>query len=83
MLLASLFWLYAGASIAVGCVLFRMISRRLPQLDLVSFPLAIVMCCALYPTLFDLRFSETQAAFLLAIQALTWWGPRGWTCSCC
>ena len=77
LLLASLFWLYAGASLAVGCLLFRLISRRLPQLDLISFPLAIVMCCALYPTLFDLRFSETQAAFLLALQGVDLVGAQG------
>ncbi|HCA24528.1 MAG TPA: apolipoprotein N-acyltransferase [Pseudomonas sp.] len=77
LLLASLFWLYAGASLAVGCVLFRLISRRLPQLDLISFPLALVIACALYPTLFDLRFSETQAAFVLAIQGVDLVGAQG------
>ncbi|MGI3129517.1 apolipoprotein N-acyltransferase [Halopseudomonas pachastrellae] len=76
-MLASLFWLFAGASIAAGCLLFRLISRRLPQLDLLSFPLVIVVVCALYPTLFDIRFSETQAAFVLAIQGIDLVGAQG------
>ncbi len=76
-LLAALFWVYCGAAIGVGCLLYRWLSLRLPQFALISFPLALVGSCALFPGLFDIRFSETQTAFLVAIQAVDLVGAQG------
>lgn len=76
-LLAALFWIYCGAAIGLGCLLYRWLARRLPQLVLLSFPLSIVGVCALFPGLFDIRFSETQAAFLIAIQGADVVGAQG------
>lgn len=76
-LLAASFWLYCGAAIGLGCLLYRWLARCLPQWGLLSFPLSIVGVCALFPGLFDIRFSETQAAFLIAIQGVDLVGAQG------
>lgn len=76
-LLSALFWLYCGAAIGLGCLVYRWLARRLPQLILLSFPLSIVGVCAMFPGLFDIRFSETQVAFLIAIQGADMVGAKG------
>ncbi len=76
-LLAVLFWSYIGAATALGCVFYRWLSDRLPGLDLLSFPAAIVAVLSVYPLLFQTHFAEAQVFFLPGIQAVDLVGAQG------
>lgn len=76
-LLSLGFWLYAGFSLALACLLFRWITLQLRGWELLSFPLCIVGTMALYPLLFQTHFAEAQAEFLTGLQALDLVGAKG------
>ena len=76
LLLGFLFWCYAGLSVALSCLLFRWVSRRLPAWDLLSFPVCMVVIMGFYPLLFGVYYAEAQARFLLALQGVSLFGVQ-------
>ena len=76
LLLAAIFWGYAGFSIGLSCLLFRWVSRRLPDWDLLSFPICMVAIIGLYPLLFGAYYAEAQAQFLPALQGVSLLGVQ-------
>ncbi|SDR69817.1 Apolipoprotein N-acyltransferase [Halopseudomonas xinjiangensis] len=76
-LLAVFFWSYVGGATALGCVLYRWLSERLPGLDVLSFPCAILAVLSAYPLLFQTHFAEAQVFFLPGIQAVDLVGAQG------
>lgn len=70
------FWLYAGLSLGLGCVLFRWLTQRLGGWELLSFPLSLVTVMGLYPLLFQTHFAEAQVAFLLGLQGVDLGGAK-------
>lgn len=77
LLLGFAFWLYAGLSIGFGCLLYRWLDKRLPNLQLLSFPLSVVLVMTLYPLLFETHFAEAQAGFLIGLQGVSLVGAKG------
>ncbi|TVP93565.1 MAG: apolipoprotein N-acyltransferase [Pseudomonadaceae bacterium] len=75
--LAAMFWIYAGLSLAFGCLLAHHLRRALPSWQFISFPLAIVVSMGLFPLLFESRFAEAQTGFLLALQGVDLVGAQG------
>lgn len=76
-LLSLGFWLYAGFSLGLACLLFRWLTLRLGGLELLGFPLCLVSVMAVYPLLFQTHFAEAQAAFLPGLQAVDLVGAKG------
>lgn len=76
-LLAAVFWVYAGTVIGLACLAYRWLRQWLPGLDVVIFPLCIVSSIAIYPLLFETHFSEAQASFLPAVQGVALIGATG------
>lgn len=77
MLLAAVFWVYAGLVIGLASLTYRWLRQWLVGLDVITFPLCIVASIALYPLLFETHFSEAQASFLPAIQGVALIGATG------
>lgn len=75
--LSLVFWLYAGLSMGLGCLLFRWLSLRLRGWELLTFPLCLVSTMAVYPLLFQTHFAEAQAQFLSGLQAVDMVGAKG------
>lgn len=76
-LLAAVFWIYAGTVIGLACLAYRWLRQWLPGLEVITFPLCIVASIAIYPLLFETHFSEAQASFLPAIQGVALIGATG------
>ncbi|WP_373185835.1 hypothetical protein, partial [Halopseudomonas sp.] len=76
-LLSLGFWLYAGLSLGLACLLFHWLTRRLGGAELLSFPLCLVGVMAVYPLLFQTHFAEAQSSFLPALQAVDLVGAKG------
>jgi apolipoprotein N-acyltransferase len=74
--MAVLFWCYAGISTALGCVLYRWLSLRMPGLEVLIFPLCIIASVTLYPSLFEIHFAEVQTHFLPALQGVALLGVQ-------
>ncbi|WP_157719026.1 apolipoprotein N-acyltransferase [Halopseudomonas salegens] len=75
--LASLFWIYAGLALGVGCLLAQFLRRAFPAWQFVTFPLALVVSMGVFPLLFETRFAEAQTGFLLALQGVDLVGAQG------
>ncbi|MEH6563923.1 MAG: apolipoprotein N-acyltransferase [Halopseudomonas sp.] len=75
--LATLFWLYTGLAVGFACLLYRWLAQRLPNWDLLTFPLVISAVMAIFPQLFVTDFAEGQARFLLALQGVDLLGAQG------
>jgi apolipoprotein N-acyltransferase len=75
--LAILFWVYAGLSTALACILYRWLANHLPNLEILLFPLCIIASVTLYPSLFEIHFAEGQAGFLPALQGVSLVGVQG------
>lgn len=76
-LLAVLFWSYVGMATAIGCLLYRWLSSRLPGLDVLSFPAALLAVLSIYPLLFQTHFAEAQVFFLPGLQGVDLIGAQG------
>ena len=76
-LLAVVFWSYVGLATAFGCALYRWLDRRLPGLEVVSFPTAILAVMSVYPLLFETHFAEAQVFFLPGLQGVDLVGAQG------
>ncbi|MFN3581540.1 MAG: apolipoprotein N-acyltransferase [Pseudomonas sp.] len=76
LVLGLAFWCYAGLSVGLSALLFRWVSRRLPNWDLLSFPLCMVVLMNFYPLLFGVYYAEAQSQFLLGLQGVALLGVK-------
>ena len=76
-ILAGLFWLYTGLALGFSCLLYRWLALRVPNWDLLTFPLVIAVVMAIFPQLFVTDFAEGQARFLVALQGVDLLGAQG------
>lgn len=75
--LAAIFWLYAGLSVGLACLVYRWLARALPGFDVLTFTFSVLGVMAFYPLLFETRFAEAQAQFLPALQGVGLLGAQG------
>ena len=75
--LAAVFWLYAGLSVGLACLVYRWLARSLQGFDVLTFPVSVLAVMALYPLLFEARFAEAQIQFLPALQGTDLVGAQG------
>lgn len=75
--LAAIFWLYAGLSVGLACLVYRWLARVLPGFEVLTFTFSILGAMAFYPLLFEARFAEAQTQFLPALQGVDLVGAQG------
>lgn len=74
---AVLFWAYVGVATGLGSVLYRWLDGRLPGIEVLTFPAAMLTVLSLYPLLFQTHFAEAQTVFLAGIQGVDLVGAQG------
>ncbi|MEH6387554.1 apolipoprotein N-acyltransferase [Pseudomonas profundi] len=75
--LATIFWLYAGLSVGLACLVYRWLARALPGFEVLTFTFSILAIMAFYPLLFEARFAEAQTQFLPGLQGVDLVGAQG------
>lgn len=75
--LAFIYWLYCGHHIALMMVLFKWLKRRVSLSEFLLFPLVVASFTSAYPMLFAMRLGDSQATFLIALQAIEFVGVHG------
>lgn len=77
MLMAMLFWAYAGLALALACMLSRLLWWHMPNSALLVFPITVTLSLSYFPLLFHMHFAETQAWYPLALQGVELVGAKG------
>ena len=75
--LAAIFWVYAGLSVGLACLVYRWLARALPGFEVLTFTFSILGLMAFYPLLFEGRLAEAQTQFLPALQGVDLVGAQG------
>lgn len=75
--LAAIFWLYAGLSVGLACLVYRWLARAFPGFDVLTFTFSVLGVLAFYPLLFEARLAEAQTQFLPALQGVDLVGAQG------
>lgn len=73
-LLAGLFWLYSAHSIALAILVFNGLRQYFSGLELLLFPLTLVIFSFSFPMLFNIHLGDTQVDFPIALQAIEFFG---------
>lgn len=73
-LLAGLFWLYSAHSIALAILVFNGLRQYFSRLELLLFPLTLVIFSFNFPMLFNIHLGDTQVDFPIALQAIEFFG---------
>lgn len=76
-LVSCLFWFYSAQLFSIMAVVFKWLKRKSQLHESIVFPLVVVSLFALYPMLFSAHLGQSQNHFLIALQAVEFFGVYG------